>query len=211
MLTRHLRKLLLTVDFLDRGTGVTLNRIVHYMRSSFGFIGQANVISTLHRAVRQGYLRVNNETGRYYPHRASWLALLPRELPRQNNDEIELMTSSDEESVEPTVPPYPLLPIPGSVRATRGHNGRRNHRAVMRNRNTFLRPTVRVIESIPAAEENSRDRPVTPRRVRFGQSLMLNVMSLIKSEGLNLNLETKELTEVPIKTDASTDNNNTDH
>lgn len=209
MLTRNLKKLLLTVDYLDRGTGVTLNKIVHYMRSFYGFVGKANVIYALRKAVCEGYLRVNNQNGRYYPRRARRLALHHRELPLQNNDlNLELFTSSDEE--EPTVPPYPLLPIRGFV--TRGHNGRRNHRAVMRNRNRLIRSAIIARESIPAAEEeNSIERSDTPRRLRFGQSVMVNVTNLTKSNEPNLNLETKELTEIPIISDSSTALNDTDH
>lgn len=198
MITRSLRQLLVAVNGLDRGTGVTLNRITSYMREIYGYIRQTSVMYTLQRAVREGYLRLNDQNGRYYPRRASRMARLLHGLPH-TPQRIEWIIPRAEPNIS-------VLPTPVIVMGTAVNAHRRGQRANMHNRNrrVVAVPVNQADLGYVADDENGRESS-PPRRLRFGQSVMANVSNLTKSDQSSLNLETKEsLEEAPIVASTAT-------
>lgn len=81
MFTRMTRRVLEAVDELNHGAGVTVLRIRTALRLSRHYFQHGSLVNTLNRAVRDGYLRFNCESGRYFPRSLGRLRQILREHP----------------------------------------------------------------------------------------------------------------------------------
>lgn len=73
------RRVLEAVDELNHGAGVTVLRIRTALRLSRHYFQHSSLVNTLNRAVRDGYLRFNRESGRYFPRSIGRLRQILRE------------------------------------------------------------------------------------------------------------------------------------
>lgn len=103
------RRVLEAVDELNHGAGVTVLRIRTALRSSRHYFQHSSLVNTLNRAVRDGYLRFNRESGRYFPRSLGRLRQILREhqtLSVFNENEVPSLSlpSSSNRPNHPTAP-----------------------------------------------------------------------------------------------------------
>lgn len=103
------RRVLEAVNELNHGAGVTVLRIRTALRLSRHYFQHSSLVNTLNRAVRDGYLRFNRESGRYFPRSLGRLQQILREhqtLSVFNDTEMPSLSlpSSSNRPNHPTAP-----------------------------------------------------------------------------------------------------------
>lgn len=158
------RRVLEAISDLDHGSGVTMLRIKTALRLSRLYFQHRTLINTLDRAVRNGYLRFNSDSGRYYQQNVGRLLTL-----RQNQTE-----SVVDETVMPMMMAVPFVSSPA--------NSRRS--------NSSTTPR-REVQQTGREDVNIA---VPQRRHRFDQSVVINIaklpitdLTLSKNENVNNN------------------------
>lgn len=157
MFTRMTRRVLQVVDELNHGTGVTVLRIITALRLSRHYFQHNSLVNTLNRAVRDGYLRLNRESGRYFPRSLCRLRQIPREhqtlsVVNENEMPVIIVASSS---------------LPSS-------SNRPNHRTAPRRE---IRQPEREVGNIVEPQ----------RRQRFDQSVVINIARLPLSDFIQTN------------------------
>lgn len=151
------RRVLEAVDELNHGAGVTVLRIRTALRLSRHYFQHSSLVNTLNRAVRDGYLRFNRESGRYFP----------RSLGRLRQILREHQTLSVVNETEMPVIMVPSLSLPSS-------SNRPNHPIAPRRE---IRQPEREVDNIVEPQ----------RRQRFDQSVVINIARLPLSDFIQTN------------------------
>uniref|UniRef100_A0A1B6I807 Uncharacterized protein n=1 Tax=Homalodisca liturata TaxID=320908 RepID=A0A1B6I807_9HEMI len=173
MLTRMLRAVLSAVNQLDRGWGVLATRVVTAMRRDTHY-RRTTISRALHRAVEEGYLRLNPSTGRYFS-RGVTRAQLYR---NSSQDDINFhILINNEEPVLSVFQPELIVMAPVSDMQAIPRQTIPGERIPRLNRNRELVQDRIRREAIPP-HTTGAETPIAQRRQRFGQSLCLNLKNL---------------------------------
>lgn len=157
MFTRMTRRVLEAVDELNHGAGVTVLRIRTALRLSRHYFHHSALVNTLNRAVRDGYLRFNRESGRYFPRSLGRLRQILRE-----HQTMSVVNETDMPAV-----------LASSVSLPSNSN-RPNHPSAPR-------------QEIRQPEREAGNIVEPQRRQRFDQSVVINIAKLPLTDFIKTN------------------------